>query len=281
MVASGGPNHTAPGEQPFFHHVGSIGSASAIYLGDGWVLSAHHVAESLPGSVIFGGVGYATQPGSFHRLGNPIYPPALSLLTDIVIFRLNAPLALPGVTISNATPTVGSQVMMIGNGSTQVGPKTFWDRTVVPGDDNDTWVVTTEASSNIAGYQTTGAREIRWGENLVNDDHFTANTGHGDVISFSTQFDAAGLTHEAQAVSGDSGGAVFSYNGSSWELSGMMHAVSTYETQPGGTDTAVFGVETAIADLSYYRNQILTIIPEPSTTLLTLLGGLALFHRRR
>ncbi len=281
MVTSGGPNNAAPGGQPFFHNVGSIGSASAIYLSDGWVLSANHVAGSLPGSVNFGGISYTTQAGSFHRLTNPVYSPTLSLLTDIVVFRLSASLALPGVTISNATPTVGSQVMMIGNGSTQVGPPTFWNRTVIPGDDNDTWVVTPEALSNISGYQTTGAREIRWGENVVFDDNFTANAGHGHVISFSTQFNASGLTHEAQAVSGDSGGAVFSYNGSSWELSGMMHAVSTYETQPGGTDTAVFGVETAIADLSYYRTQILAIVPEPSTAGLAMLGGLVLFRRRR
>jgi hypothetical protein len=281
VVTSGGPNNTAPGGQPFFNNVGAIGSASAIYLGDGWVLSANHVAGALPASVNFGGVSYLTQAGSFHRLENPAYSPTLSLLTDIVVFRLSAPPALPWVTISNATPTVGSQVMMIGNGSTQVGPQTFWDRTEFPGGGNDTWVVTTEALSNIAGYQTTGAREVRWGENLVNDDNFTASIGHGDVISFSTRFDPIGLPHEAQAVSGDSGGAVFSYNGSTWELSGMMYAVSTYETQPGGADTAVFGMETAIADLSYYRSQILTIIPEPSTAVLAMLGGLVLIRRRR
>lgn len=281
MVASGGPNNTAPGGQPFFNNVGAIGSASAIYLGDGWVLSANHVAGALPASVNFGGISYLTQAGSFHRLENPAYSPTLSLLTDIVMFRLSAPPALPGVDISTATPTVGSQVMMIGNGSTQAGPATFWDRTEIMGDDNDTWVETTEALSNIAGYQTTGIHEIRWGENVVNAGDFTANTGNGDVISFSTQFDAAGLTHEAQAVSGDSGGAVFSYNGSTWELSGMMYAVSTYETQPGGTNSAVFGVETAIADLSYYRTQILTIIPEPSAAALAMLGGLVLVRRRR
>lgn len=281
VTASGGPNNTAPGGQPFFDNVGSIGSASAIYLGDGWVLSANHVAGSLPGSVNFGGTHYATQSGSFHRLENPAYSPTLTLLTDIVVFRLSAPLALPGVDISTATPTVGSQVMMIGNGRTQAASPTYWDRTEIAGDGNDTWVETTEALSNIAGYQTTGTHEIRWGENVVDADGFTANTGSGDVISFSTQFDGAGLTHEAQAVSGDSGGAVFSYNGSAWELSGMMHAVSTYETQPGGANTAVFGVETAIADLSYYRSQILTIIPEPSAAGLAMLGGLALIRRRR
>jgi len=281
VVASGGPNNTVPGGQPFFDNVGAIGLASAIYLGDGWVLSANHVAPSLPESVNFGGINYATQAGSFHRLENPAYSSTLTLLTDIVVFRLSTPPALPGLDISTATPMVGSQVMMIGNGRTQIGPPTYWDRTEITGDSNDTWLETSEALSNIAGYQTTGTHEIRWGENVVNADDFTANTDNGDVISFSTQFDAAGLAHEAQAVSGDSGGAVFSYNAGTWELSGMIHAVSTYETQPGGTETAMFGAETAIADLSAYRSQILTIIPEPATAALAMLGGLALIRRRR
>ena len=280
VVASGGPNNTAPGGQPFFNNVGAIGAASAIYLGDGWVLSANHVAGSLPGSVNFSGINYATQAGSFHRLENPAYSPTLTLQTDIVVFRLSAPPALPGVGISTATPTVGSQVMMIGSGRTQDASPTNWERTVVTGANNDIWDADS-ANPNIAGFQTTPVQEVRWGENQVDDIDFTANIGHGDVISFSTRFDVAGLTHEAQAVSGDSGGGVFSYNGGSWELSGMMYAVSTYETQPGGTNTAVFGVETAIADLSAYRAQILTIIPEPSTAALAMLGGLALIRRRR
>jgi hypothetical protein len=281
VVASGGPNNTAPVGQPFFANVGSLNGASAVYLGDGWVLSANHVASSLPASATFGGVSYATQPGTFQRLTNPAYSPTLSIFTDIVVFRLSAPLGLPDVDISTATPTVGSQVMMIGNGRTQLASPTYWNRTEIPGDNNDTWVETTQPLSNIAGFQTNATHEVRWGENLVDDNGFTVNIGQGDVISFSTQFDAAALTHEAQAVTGDSGGAVFSFNGSTWELSGMMFAVSSYETQPGGSNTAVFGVQTAIADLSYYRTEILSIIPEPATGALGLLGGLMFLRRRR
>lgn len=282
VVTSGGPNNTAPGGRPFFNNVGSIGSASAIYLGDGWVLSANHVAGSLPGSVKFGGVDYATLAGSFHRLENPVYTRPLTELTDIVVFRLSSLVELPGVDISTTTPAVGSQVMMIGNGSTQVGPPTFWKYTVVDGPNNDTWEVTTPLLANAAGYHTTGTGEIRWGENLVNANNFAVSAGYGDVISYSTRFNSIGLTHEAQAVVGDSGGAVFSYNGGSWQLSGMMHAVSLFENQPGGAGTAVFGMETAIADLSAYRSQIIAIVPEPSHAVpLGILGSLLVLFRRR
>lgn len=277
VVASGGPNNTAPGGQQFFDNVGELNGATAIYLADGWVMSANHVSGSLPASVNFGGTSYTTVPGSFHRLTNA---GPLTTFTDIVLFRLNAPPALPGVSLSTATPTIGSEVMMIGNGRVQ-NSQTYWNRTEIPGDDNDTWVETTEALSNISGFQTTTSHEIRWGENAVDDNGFTVNIGHGDVVSFSTQFDEIGLAHEAQAVSGDSGGAVFSFVGGAWQLSGMMYAVSGHETQPGGSTSAVFGVQTAIADLSYYRAEILTIIPEPSALMISLIATAGLLRRRR
>ena len=274
VVASGGLNNTAPAGQPYFANVGPGG----IYLGDGWVLTAAHVAGSLPATASFGGLSYATEPGSFYRLQNN---PPLTTLTDIVLFRLSSPPALPGMEISSTTPTVGSEVMMIGNGRTQEGALTHWDRTVISGNDNDTWVEGPAISSNISGWETTGTQEVRWGTNRVHNVGLVVTLPAGNVVAFSTQFDKAGLAEEAQAVSGDSGGAVLSQNGSQWELSGMMVAVSTYEMQPGGAATAVFGVQTAIADLSYYRGQIYSIIPEPSVAGLWLLGAVAGLRRRR
>ncbi|NQX02532.1 PEP-CTERM sorting domain-containing protein [bacterium] len=278
VVVSGGPNNSAPVGQAFFGNVGTLNGASAIYLTDGWVLTASHVAGALPAAVSFGGISYATQAGSFHRLGNES---PMSTLTDMVLFRLSAPPALPGVDLSQTTPTVGSRVMMIGNGRTQAASPTYWNRTVITGTNNDTWAEVPAISANIAGFKTTATQEVRWGENLVDANGFAVNAGAGDVVSFSTQFDAAGLAQEAQAVTGDSGGAVFFNKGSSWELAGMMFAVSTYEMQPGGSTSAVVGVQTAIADLSYYRDEILAIVPEPSTTVLALFGVLALGRRRR
>ncbi len=281
VIASGGLNNTASGGPQNFNNVGTLNGASAIYLANGWVLTANHVSSSLPASVNFGGTNYATEVGSFHRLTND---GPLSTFTDIVLFRLSAPPALPGVTISGATPTVASQVTMIGNGRTQQSAPTYWNRTEIVGNNNDTWVETTEGASNISGFKTTATTEVRWGENAVDDNNFYVNVGSllnpVDVVSFLTRFDS-GIPEEAQAVVGDSGGAVFSNNGGSWELSGMMFAVGTYETQPGGAETAVYGGETYIADLSYYRSQILTIIPEPSACVLAMLGASTLVLRRR
>ncbi len=285
VVASGGPNNTAPGGQPFWANVGTISGTSAIYLGDGWVMTANHVASSLPPTVSFGGVGYATQPGSHHRLQNLANTPTLSAFTDIVLFRLSAPPTLPGVSISAATPTVGSEVMMIGNGQAQEGALTHWNRTVIAGENNDVWVEVSEISSTISGYETTGTHEVRWGENVVENNAFFVNVGTVatpvHVISYSTRFDEVGLVNEAQAVIGDSGGGVFSFNGNSWELSGMMFAVNGYETQPGGSASAIHGATTLIADLSYYRAEILTIIPEPSVAVISVLGVCGFFRRRR
>jgi len=281
VIASGEPNNTAPLYQDFFHNVGVVGGASGIYLGNGWVLTANHVAPSLPTIATFGGIDYLTDPGTWTRLYNP---EPFSTFTDIVLFRLSEPPALPSLTISSSTPMVGTDLVMIGNGRTQ-NPETFWDRTVIDGANNDTWVVTTEELSNISGYTTTTSKEIRWGENEVHQNYIVVNLGSLlnplHVLSFNTQFDESGMPHEAQAVAGDSGGGVFIYNGSGWELAGMMFAVGTYEKQPNGGETAVFGNQTYIADLSVYRSQILSIVPEPSSAWLLSLTCMLGFIRRR
>jgi len=275
VIASGGPNNAAPMGQNFFNNVGVVGSATGIYLGNGWVLTANHVAPVLPASATFGGVSYPTDPGTWTRLNNPS---PFSTFTDIVLFRLTSPPALPPLTLRSSTPTVGTDVVMIGNGRIQ-NPETFWNSTTNP------WTVTTEALSDKSGYRTANSKEIRWGENEVYNNFIVVNMGTilspVHVLSFNTQFDKMGMTQEAQAVAGDSGGGVFTYNGSSWDLAGMMFAVSTFTNQPNGGETAVYGNQTYIADLSVYRSQILSIIPEPSSALLIGLATMLVFIRRR
>jgi hypothetical protein len=278
VVASGGANNSSPSGQPFFDNVGQVGGASGIYLGNGWVLTANHVASSLPASAIFGGNSYNTVAGSWQRLQNPA---PYSTFTDIVIFRLATHPPLPTVTLSSATPTVETDVMMIGRGRIQ-NDETFWLRTVIEGPNNDTWVVVDEQNSNISGFTTSSTQEIRWGENQVHQNFLVVNTGSVDVLSFSTSFDASGKTHEAQGVVGDSGGGVFIHNGTSWELAGMMFSVALFENQPGGSQTAVYGNQTFIADLSVYSSQFEHLIPEPSTSVVAgLLLMLALTRRHR
>lgn len=281
VVASGAANTTAPAGQDYFGNIGAVGGASGIYLGGGWVLTANHVAPSLPATATFGGISYTTVTGSWHRLTNE---EPLSTFTDIVLFRLNAPPALPAVTIASSMPIVGADVMMIGRGKTQEITPTNWIRTVNPGANDDTWIEDDD-DFNISGFLTDEPRIVRWGVNEVFDNDFSVNVGTVPapvhVASFSTQFNLDGFVHEAQGVVGDSGGAVFTQVGPDWELAGMMFAVGNHEKQPGGTSTAVDGNLTYIADLSYYRSQILAIIPEPASALLISLAGLFAFVRKR
>jgi hypothetical protein len=284
VVVSGASNTTAPSGQPYFNNLGVVGAATGIYLGDRWVLSANHVAPSLPATVNFGGSNYATQVGSFQRIKNPLGS-GLSTFTDIVIFRLVADPGLPSLAIAAGSPTVGTDVMMIGRGRTQEASPTYWQVTVNPGPGDDIWteLVFPDPNINAAGFKTTDTRTIRWGENNVAANGLTTAYGHGDVRYFSTTFDGGAKTHEAQGVAGDSGGGVFSTTdgGITWTLSGMMVAVSTYENQPSGSYTAVLGNATANADLSFYRDEILKVIPEPGSALLGIIGCCGMVLRRR
>ena len=70
---------------------------------------------------------------------------------------------------------------------------------------------------------------------------------------------------EVQAVNGDSGGAVFVWNGAVSELVGILFARgsrnSAQATQP--SDLALFENISVIVDLDHYRSQILGVIDQP------------------
>ncbi|MFA9566512.1 MAG: hypothetical protein ACERLM_17755, partial [Acidimicrobiales bacterium] len=101
----------------------------------------------------------------------------------------------------------------------------------------------------------------RWGTNLVEESGFDLSISGTLTRAFSTLFDASLPTlHEAQAATGDSGGAVFSKVYGVWELTGIQVARATFQEQPDRT--ALFGNESWSAQLSHYRDQILDIIAE-------------------
>lgn len=285
VVISGAANNTAPPGQPYFSNVTMLGGGSAIYLGNRWVLSAAHVSGSLPGSVSFGGMPYSTVPGSFNRLYDPsTYPGPMPVFTDLVLFRLTSDPGLPWLEIAAGSPTVSTPVMMIGGGRVQEATPKYWDVVINPGPANDTW---TElgfpyTGADAAGFRTTAAREVRWGENQIAGTGTTINYGAGPVTMFHTIFNSGAATHEAQGVIGDSGGAVFTPNGGDWRLAGVMLTVGNFENQPGGAETAVLGNATYAADLSLYRSQIIdiTAIPEPTGHALATLGFLMAATRR-
>ena len=253
-TGDGTQNTTGTGAGPGWDYVGTVSFASGVYLGnyagDNWVLTAWHVGE---GTFTLGGTSYSAIPSSSVRVQN-----ADSSLTDLCLFKINGDPGLAPVPISATSPALGTYAKMIGAGRDRETAITEWN---VTGTSPDYTWSEVASGGNAGGYKWAGTRSLRWGENTL-DAALSFNAGYGDVQGFSTDFGYA--AEQAQGASGDSGGGVFTYNPStsSWELTGLMLAIGTYDNQPGGT--AVFGNVTYIADLASYRDSIFTTIPNPA-----------------
>jgi hypothetical protein len=282
-------NISAPADDPGWKNVGDRG----IYLGNQWVLTANHVGA---GTTVFPGVGtFAAAPGSSVRLQNPMGQ-GLTTDTDLLLFRLAGDPGLPTLSIASSTPAVGEALVLIGDGGA-VTPSTAATHWHVTGSSpNFTW---TEVLSggNAHGYTSNASGKL-WGTNRVEDDEaislildpkhmpdadhtIVVNTGSGAVISLFTDFDDPGdsgsdaMASEAQALTGDSGSAIFSKENGNWVLAAVTHAIMTFEDQPMAGLTAVYGNLTLGADLASYRNQILTVTAIPEAGALKLVGVLA------
>jgi hypothetical protein len=114
----------------------------------------------------------------------------------------------------------------------------------------------------IDGWAWGSGRAVRWGTNQISDVNVVAL----GTQSFWTRFDdlnpnpPAGQ-HEADLVSGDSGGAAFTGSGTSPKLIGILFARTTFEGQP--TNTSLYGNAGIIVDLFAYRDNILAVIEQP------------------
>jgi hypothetical protein len=226
----GSGNTSAPADDPGFAHVGVPGIATVVYLGNGWVLTANHVADT---DVTLGGVVYPRVPGSRVTFTNPDLT-----VPDLAAYRIDPHPNLPILPIAPATPLNGTPVVMIGHGLDRGGPVTW---------------------NGYDGFALAGTQSVRWGTNIVDGAGML-----GDDAAFATVFDLVGGTqHEAQAAYGDSGGAVFAKNAENqWELAGIMFAIDIYENQPS---YVLDGNVTFAIDLSAYRDQIIaTVRPECS-----------------
>jgi len=274
-TVTGTGNTTAPADNPGWSNVGLLGSGTGVYLGDGWVLTTAQVGG---GSIVLDGVTYAMRTGSAITLTNNAEP-GKSASSDLLLFQLTStPAGLPSLSIASGATTVSTSVTMIGAGRDR-GSFTQWtvDNTTTPW----TW---TEVSSggNAAGYQTVGSRTMRWGTNDVTTSHTWFQDGSVDSFVFATTFEDSGSpSTEAQATSGDFGGAVFRKTGGSWQLAGIMLAAEGYSGQPDPDTTAIYGNTMLAADLSFYRSQIVAVVPEPSSATLCVAALIAFAMRRR
>jgi hypothetical protein len=271
---TGAGNTTAPADNPGWANVGTVANGSAVYLGNRWAITATHVWT---GPTTFSGTTYQNVPGSEITLSNN-GAPGRTAYTDLVLYQLATDPGLPALTIASSTPTNGSAVTMIGAGRNR-GAFTTWN--VNTGTSPWVWTVS-GSNANAAGYLWDSTRTMRWGTNNIEGagwiNYTIDNLKSAYVVQ--TQFnDLGNFSTEAQAAPGDSGGAVFHKNGSTWELAGIMLVTDAFNGQPGST--AVFGNNTFSADLSYYRSQIVQVVPEPSAVGLAAVGCAALFLVRR
>jgi hypothetical protein len=234
LIASGDGtgNTTPPPDDPGFANAGILSNNSSVYLGDGWVLTANHVSVN---PVTLGGVDHNPVPGTTIRLE---YSPGVP--TDLKLFRLTTDPGLPSLSIAASAPVANEPVVMIGHGRNR------WTATTWNGHDGWYWGL---------------GRTMRWGTNQVALTNQTVVIGDSTVRAFSVSFDDdGGVTDEANGATGDSGGPVFTESGPGHELAGLIFAIYTFGGQPGST--SLFGNGSYLADLSFYRSQILAISAE-------------------
>jgi hypothetical protein len=238
----------------------------------------------IPGSY-YQDYGFAWTDGHHYAVSNPATIQTeggstltLSPYTDLQLFRINGDPGLPALKIASVelpqsfTPATAPQLLAISAGTGRAAAETHWS--VTGSSPNFTWTETTDPGDH-QGYGSNGVGGRRWGTNRAADPSNSSNlfsgiisntvgvlplpTGVGatarDIISLMTLYDKSGQTgmtnEEFQAITGDSGGAVFYKRGAQWELAGIMNAQITFEDQPPGT--AVYGNATTMSALSYYN----------------------------
>ena len=241
-----GTNENPPADDPGFDHA----TNNAVYLGNRWVLAPNHTGAHAVG---FGGVGYFPVAGTEIQLSNP--DAGTSAVTDLLLYQVDNDPGLDRLPIASQPPAVGEEVTVVSVGKPRTGPLLHWDAGFVPTD---------EGSAVYSGYAWAGSGNFgkRWGTNEVSALTQYQLIGGVDVAVFQTAFDmpaGKALADECQAAAGDSGGAAFVKRKGQWELVGVIISIDSFPGQPGST--AVYGNMTFYADLTVYRDQIVTTVP--------------------
>jgi hypothetical protein len=249
---------TAPYPEPVLDHIGVRAGLSAIYLGNGVVLTANHVGA---GDVSFAGTVYPYLPGTAVQLRNQD-----GTYADLLMFEIYPRPDLPDLEIVSTRPSYLSLLLVAGNGLDR-GSVLWWDPNG------------TSPPGLTPGYTWVGASHVRWGTNQV---ELYPQGRVFNTQAFGSYFDPGMLTPEAQAVVGDSGGGAFSLSLlGEWQLSGVIIGIVQYSGQP--SNTSFFGQRSYYADLAYYRPQIVDAIelPEPCGGFAAGVGMLAWLAPRR
>lgn len=287
IVSGANGTGTANTQPPFpvsgLNNVGTVNfspPSTGVYLGNGWAISAFHAGFFPPPSFTI-----PSGPGA----GTYASDQAMQIMNadnsgaDLEVFHLTTRPNLPSLTLSTASPTVGTHIYSMGDGLTRSANVQFYS---VTGTGAATvWTpLPNSTGANASGYTESAPNVLRWGDNLTTVVPGTSsattvvNAGFGNTTIFASTFDSAGTTNESQLSTGDSGGAVFSDGN---VLLGVNDLQFGFQNQP--TDTAIFGDASGYVDIATYRNQIQSItgVPEPTAAGLLLLASPLLLRRRR
>jgi hypothetical protein len=283
---------------PAYENVVRYSDASGIYLGynpatrDVWVLTARHITTGV-------GVGSA---GSTITIDGLVYDRVADSLPGgdvrLVQYRRSdgAVPSLPAVSLSSTVPLANASLVVVGFGQNRVE-----NAATAPNSSDAASIAVTGGTT--PGYNWSGSSIKRWGTNNIEAEFLnglevgtpvsgttgTFSIGGVDSVGFMTDFDQPGngqwlSSNEAQGSLGDSGGSAFYFDGTRWVLGGLFSAVASFGGQTG--NTSAFGNLSLITDVSAYSPAIqstigITLVPEPSVSLLALLSSVALFRRRR
>lgn len=262
-----------------YDHIIRFGGGTASYLGydpatrEVWVLAPRHVNPfGTATTVTIEGLDYDQQ--SYTVVNG-----------DIAVVKYkrvdNQVPTLAPLELSTTIPTLGTPIFMAGFGRNRIENAT-------------TNALVSDAVSTTVGtgynWGSDANRIKRWGTNNVGSiGTQTISMGSFNTDVFLSDFTepTAGSwlsSNEAQGSPGDSGGGAFILVDGDWVLAGIM---STVSSEPGqDAETSAFGNLTAFTDISTYKSEIdtaigVTLIPEASSGLLPMAGGLLLLRRKR
>ncbi|MBW2382176.1 MAG: trypsin-like peptidase domain-containing protein [Deltaproteobacteria bacterium] len=242
-AGDGRGNTTAPPDDPGWQNVARrLGGPSIVYLGDRWVLTARHVGA---GVVEIDGKRFDPIATDIHFITNDD-----GTHTDLMLFRIDDDPGLPRLVLSESTPLIAEDVILVGHGASRGQPISLGSPPE-PLRDGFHWI--DDATR-------------RWGTNVISDRPNYVTSGRTRTLAIATHFDRIdeplGTPQEAQAAIGDSGGALFARadrldSESGWVLAGLMFTVSNMNDQP--PRTSFYGSATFSVDLAHYREQILRV----------------------
>jgi len=216
-----------------------------VYLGNGWVLTAHHAGA---GIVEFGGVRYDPVAGSIVR-----FEFEEGIESDLIAFRIEPDPEwpdLPILPIRKKPLRLWEDVILIGTGNSRAERVAF----EVPGFG---W---------LDGFRW-GERRKQWGTNTVHVESVRVRdrqgANHAILTHFNHPSDGLATEHEAQAAQSDSGGALFARvdpldPSRGWALAGILYATESMGERP--EKVSLFGDLTLSLDLTAYRDQIIPVV---------------------